>query len=242
MLSGHQFKYSELNKYKHTAHFELFSPENVGHWSIMHDVQRTFLKENKTFWRETARANIERIRFHQQQIKTLEKYINEQDCPPVPHQIKLKADYQDAIKVHMAALNIALKRRQTGFAIHHTLEREAKAMMIFFTRLRMLNLRQENSEYFGNIIEEALGIFQKEVFYETPHECSLGLNNEPLLKRIVAYINCDRYDTGFTGILNVQVVVEEISERLSHLNKRAKTSYKIPTYQIRHNRLEKAHA
>lgn len=232
MRSGHQFKHFDLNRYSSTAHYELFSPEKVSYWAVMHEVQRTFIKENKSFWRETARANIERIRFHQDQIRNLNRCIVEQDCPAVQHQIQLNADYEDAIQVHSQALNIALKHRQTGFAIHHTQDKQAKVIMAFFTRIRMLNLRQENSEYFGNIIEDALGILQKKVLYEEPHERHLGLKNEPLLKRIIAYVNCELYNTGFSGILSLQVVVEQVSERLSYLNKRAKTSYKMPTYQI----------
>jgi hypothetical protein len=226
--SPHQFKFSELHNYPSgTQHLYLFSPEKVN-FLDMDVVERTFIKENKLFWGNVVGGNIKELRCLKGRLKSLRLTIKSQGSEASESQIEYQQELQAGIKKQGEAIRIALKRKLNGFAFKKTEIKEATALIAFFQALRVICSDSENAVCKGNIVEDALGIFQKEVFFEEPTKSKCGAENEILLKRIISHINCSDDDRYF---YMTRIVSLKVSDRLALLGKSSRCL--MPSYPMR---------
>jgi hypothetical protein len=227
--TGHVFTSAELRRYPTgTQHQYLFTPEKFAYFSDAHPIERTFLKENQNYWRDVVHCNIDQLRSIKAQSERLEKWVFEQKGEISIEQSAYRTELVAKKRKHQLATVIALGRRKTGFGLTNTSDPTAKRLIGFYRALQLVNQSTENSPFKGSILETALGIIQKKVFFEDASESLCGLDNGPILKRIIAKLNCHgNFDN---ELFRIQVVTQELSEKLALLAKR--DSYRMPAYYI----------
>jgi hypothetical protein len=209
-----------------TQHLYCFESDKFKNGLLsMNAIERTFIKDNKQYWREVARANISVVKSKRASLASLYKELDGNE--PEGDQVGYVSDLISSITTHLAAFNIAYQRRVTGFGLEFNDNKYAKSLKRYFLQLRDWELIVENTVFRGNVLEDALGIMQKEVFYTEPHQGCCGIHNGAILKEILATINVklDSKDYHYFAIS-----ADRLSERLALLVSRS--GYTSPKYNL----------
>jgi hypothetical protein len=204
-----------------------FSPEIFKYGLLdLHAIERTFTKDNKQYWREVVKANIMKVRRLRNYIKPMAHMFN--DGQVLSHeQSNYYAELDEKIDTHKRAIKIARQRSFTGYGLQNTTNTYAQRLETFYMALVKWERVTENNVFRGNVLEDALGIVQKKVYFTEASEGYCGIHNGLLLKYILADINTnDEYSWLFT----LAVFTEMLSERLATLVKG--TDYKSPIFKV----------
>jgi hypothetical protein len=81
----------------------------------LHPVERTFIGENKAYWRAAAKANIKQLKITKSSLKSSEILWAEQDEPLLPHQLEYRERLNKEIAALIFCFKEANKRKKTGF-------------------------------------------------------------------------------------------------------------------------------
>lgn len=204
-----------------------FTPETFKYGLLgMHPIERTFIKDNKQFWREVVKSNIKQLKRLKNNIGSLNEIINDGEQLS-PDQSNYYQRLKEEINNHTSALHIARERCFTGFGLQISADPFAKKLSTFYTRLAMWVCISENNLFRGNVVEEALGIIQKRIYHTEPHEGCCGINNSSLLKGILADINTNNE---YKWLFNLAIFTESLSERLATLVR--STGYTSPSFNM----------
>ena len=196
-----------------TQHLYCFQAEAFKYGLLsMNAIERTYLAENKQYWREVAKANIKTARRDRANIQELHDAL---ECgTPSPDQQRYYNELTESLSKHLEAFKIAYQRRLSGFGIEKNDDKHAKRLQRFYIQLRGWELIEENGVFRGIVIESALGIYQKGFRYIEPHEGCCGIHNGQLLKSILAFLNTERE---YKELFNLAIVTEKLSMHLEKL-------------------------
>lgn len=234
-LSNKLFKWKTPLKDMHeypigVQHQYCFEPELfVFGFKDMHPCERTFIADNKQYWREVTKANIKRIKILNECIAPLELIRNSGESLS-PDQSDYFEELTEKISVHKKAVNIASKRRLAGFGVGMTTDRFATRLLKFYLNLVIWERAFENRVFRGNVVEDALGIIQSKIYHSEPYSGNCGINNGALFKQIIADINTHQDQYG-NWLFDLAVCTEQMSEKLTRLV--SGTGYKSPVFNVK---------
>lgn len=215
----HQYPVSTQESY-------LLEPDKWKNLLDLDVIERTFLGENKQYWSQVAKANIQAIAQARQALASGKLLWDEQEEPLVPSQIEYKTRLENQIIKSKVCFKEANKRRKTGFGIFSNVCKETLPLRVFYLKLwAFISNTEDNVLFKNNIAGRALNPVRKGYFYEEYEEDGFGVDNHAFIKRIVANINFIELHS--YEFIKLKHLTEKLGKDLALF---ANGKYKTPTF------------
>jgi len=205
----------------------LTEPDSFPNLLDLDPIERTFIGENKAYWRGAAKANLKQLSLTKSSLKSSEQYWAEQEEPLLKHQLEYRERLNKEIETHRYCFREANKRRKTGFGVNTKINKETLPITIFYRKLwAFITHTQENVGFKNHIVERALNVIRENHYFEETHDEGFGVDNHAFLKRILADLKCSM-ECPFDIMMFTHKTVKVAKE----LKRYSQGQYETPTFK-----------